>query len=148
MLEAPRAVAVTVTGPLFPGMQAVKSVSQCPAQAMPFAERLRMEVSLEEKVTGVAMFVPEVVWTVALKVRTPPKTREVLLAGVIEICPGKMGEPALEPPHPVMLPRKQRIIEKRNQFERNRPMPPLYFPPAACRVFANADNTSNELENL
>ena|ERR1700733_7405633 len=46
-LLAPRALAVTVTGPVAPGVQVVKATSQWPAQAMPFGAIFKIEVSLE-----------------------------------------------------------------------------------------------------
>lgn len=89
----PRALAVTVTGPLAPGEQVVKATSQCPAQATPFGAKLRMEVSLDAKVIGVARFVPDTVLTVAVKLRLPPSTSDVVEPGVRVIVPGKRGGP-------------------------------------------------------
>jgi hypothetical protein len=60
-LVPPKALAVTVTDPVAPGVQVVNAASQWPAQATPFGARLRMEVLLEAKVIVVFRVVPDVV---------------------------------------------------------------------------------------
>jgi len=92
-LVPPKALAVTVTGPLAPGEQVVKATSQCPAQATPFGAKLRIEVSLDAKVIGVARVVPDAVLAIAVKVRLPPSTSEVVEPGLRVIVPGKRGGP-------------------------------------------------------
>src|SRR5579871_6732468 len=87
-LEAPRAVAMTLTGPMPAGMQLVKPLSQWPAQATPLGERVRIEVSLEENVIGTFRLVPEVVCTEAEKPTVAPREIELMLAGVKVTFPG------------------------------------------------------------
>src|SRR5215469_17213564 len=113
MLVPPKALAVTVTGPVAPGVQVVKATSQCPAQATPFGAKLRMEVSLEAKVIVVLRVVPDVVCTMAAKVKVPPTVRDVLIEGSKLMCPGNRGGPGcVPPPHPVMV-EKQKIATAR-----------------------------------
>jgi hypothetical protein len=61
MLLDPSALAVTWTTPVPPGLQVLNVASQCPAQATPFEAMFRIEVSVEEYVTGVFRVVPEAV---------------------------------------------------------------------------------------
>ena len=125
MLVAPRAEAVTWTTPVLPGVQEVKLTSQCPAQATPLGASVKMEVSLEEKVMGVAMVVPEAVDADALKLRALPRRREVEALGVRLTLPGKMGGPAfLPPPHPPKLHSERIATANRKAFERNLRMHP------------------------
>ena len=123
MLVAPKALAVTVTGPLAPGAQVVKATSQCPAQATPFGAKLRMEVSLEAKVMVVLRVVPDAVWALAEKPRVPPSTRDVAEPGVRLMCPGNNGGPGWDPPpHPVMAEIERKATARRRLSEQNRPM--------------------------
>jgi hypothetical protein len=109
-------------------VQEVKLASQCPAQATPFDERLRIEVSLEEKVMVVLRFVPEAVWTAAVKPRVPPRLREVVLEGLRAIFPGKRGGPALEPPPHAALNQREKIaMINQGPLERNLPMHSSFF---------------------
>src|SRR5271169_3644819 len=108
MLLAPRAEAVTRATPVAPGLQVVKATSQCPAQATPLGAIVRIEVSLDEKLMAVVRVVPEAVCADAVKTTTPPRTREVLVAGARLIFPGNSGGPGLEPPpHPLRLHRER-----------------------------------------
>src|SRR5215469_1894100 len=124
MLLAPRALAITVTRPVFPAEQVVKVVSQCPAHATPLGATFRIEVSLEVKVMGVLMLVPVVVWAEATKFRVAPRVNEALVEGVRLMRPGKIGGPGLLLPHPAK-PHKPRIATANcRPREQNLPMHP------------------------
>jgi hypothetical protein len=89
--------------------------------------RVKIEVSLEEYVMGVAMLMPEVVATDATKLRVPPSTRDEALAGLRVILPGKIGGPALvPPPQPVMLQIEKIATAKRKTFESDLRMHPSF----------------------
>jgi hypothetical protein len=74
-------------------VQVVKATSQCPAQATPFGAKFRIEVSLEANVIVVLRVVPDVVCTVAAKLRVPPTATEILDEGVKLMWPGNRGGP-------------------------------------------------------
>lgn len=125
MLLAPRADAVTVTGPELPGVQAVKLTSHWPAQATPLGARVKIEVLLEVKLIGVAILVPEVVCADAVKLSVAPRSSEVTEEGERLTRPGKMGAPAfLPPPHPLTLHNKRIATADHKAFRRNLPMHP------------------------
>src|SRR5438445_4332437 len=118
MLLAPSAEAVTCTAPEPPGVQVVKAISKCPAQATPLGAMFRTEVSLDEKVMGVERLVPEAVCTDAVKIITAPWATEVLLEGLRLTFPGNSGGPALPPPpHPVMLHINRIATVRQREFE-------------------------------
>src|SRR5215831_1375689 len=123
MLVPPKALAVTVTGPVTPGVQVVKAASQCPAQATPFGAKLRMEVSLDAKVIVVLRVVPDVVCTVAAKIMVPPTVRDVLDEGVKLMWPGNRGGPEWDPPpHPEMVEKEKTITARPKVSRCNLPM--------------------------
>src|SRR4051812_17040153 len=109
--------------PVAPGLQVEKVASQCPAQATPFEAILRIDVSLEEKVTAVFRFIPEAVWTLEVKFIVPPNTRDVLREGVRVTFPANSGGPAFEPPpQPEKLHKKRIATAQYGPPERNLPM--------------------------
>jgi hypothetical protein len=101
-----------------------KVASQCPAQATPFEAILRIEVLLDEKVTGVFKLVPDTVWTLEVKIMVPPRTIEVLMEGLREIFPANRGGPALLLPPQAEKFQQVRIATAKNRPERNLPMHP------------------------
>src|SRR5580700_6717241 len=106
-----------------PGVQVVKATSQCPAHATPFGAKLRIEGSLDAKVTGVARLVPDAVWTLAVKLRVPPSTMEVGKPGFRLMCPGNRGGPGWDPPpHPVITENERKVTARRKLSQRNRPI--------------------------
>jgi hypothetical protein len=93
--------------------------------------RVKIAVSLEEKLKVVEMLVPLVVCADAVKVTVPPRAREVLPPGVRPTIPGKMGTPAfLLPPQPLMLHRKRIAIATCKAFERLPMHPSLSLVPS------------------
>jgi hypothetical protein len=62
-------------------MQVVKAMSQCPAQATPFAATFRTDVSLEVNVIGTARLVLDTVWAAALNTKVVPRSTDILLLG-------------------------------------------------------------------
>jgi hypothetical protein len=86
---------------------------------------VKTDVSLEENVNVVLMFVPEVVCAEAAKTRVPPSARDVLVAGVRWTRPGKMGVLGLLlPPQPPKLHKERIATASQKAFERNLPMHP------------------------
>ena len=147
MLEPPKAVAVTVTGPVAPGLQVVNAASQCPAQATPLGARFRIEVSLDVKVMVVARLVPDVVWTLAVKARVPPTINEAVDEGVRVIFPANSGGPGCEPPpQPDMgkkSKKKRTAAARRRPSERNLPMHSSLFIIYESQVFESHRDAKN-----
>src|SRR5215831_12502670 len=82
-----------------------------------------MEVSLEAKVIVVLRVVPDVVCTVAAKVKVPPTVRDVLAEGNRLMWPGNKGGPGCDPPpHPVMVERRKAVTARCKPSGRNLPM--------------------------
>jgi hypothetical protein len=127
-LVPPRALAVTVTGPVAPAVQIVKVWSQCPAQATPVGDIFRIEVSFELKVIGVLRLVPDAVWTAAVKTRVPPRVSEAVDGGLRVILPGNNGGPGCDPPpQPRMGDKNRMATAKRKPSGSNLPMHSSFF---------------------
>src|SRR5579864_1551526 len=109
-LLTPRAVAVTWTDPVPPGVQVLKVASQRPAQAAPLGAMLRMLVLLDWKVKAGAMVVPTTFCADAVKISVPPSCSDALVAGERMTLAGTSDGPGgLCPPHPANMHRA--IIE-------------------------------------
>jgi hypothetical protein len=110
--------------------------------------RFKIEVSVEEKVMGVEMLVPEAVCTDAVNPKLVPSSMEVLAEGLRLILPGKIGGPDfLLPPHPPMLHREETTAtDNHRPRDQNLPMHPLRR--SADPAKTSWDKPLNELENL
>src|SRR5579871_724225 len=70
----------------------------------------------------VVRFVPEAVWTAAVKFRVPPSSIEVVVLGVSVTFPANRGGPALPPPHAGTPNKEVTAIANHRPLERNLPM--------------------------